>query len=140
MRISRRIAAVVAGAALAVTGSAVAAAPANAAGPCGSGYKLVGTYAIKQGGTRKGTLEVHYNSGNGKNCALAYGYGSYYDKRNHKYVAIQLSGRTYWDDVDEGQFLYYAGPVFSPVARGKCINVLGFVAEGRRHLHAVHCG
>lgn len=134
--------ATLAGMALAVTAPA---APAEAAaGACGSSYTLVGSYAIPQTGTRVGTLEVHYSSSTGKNCALAVGYGSTYGVKNTKAVYIGLAGPGVpWADSNSGSFAYYAGPVYVS-APGKCIAVQGVIFKGgsqyTRHLDRVHCG
>ncbi|MER6951114.1 hypothetical protein ABT294_44590 [Nonomuraea sp. NPDC000554] len=119
------------------------AAPAGAtstamAGPCGSGYNRVGVYAIPKSGPRTGTLEVYYNSGTGKNCALAYGYGSTAGKKTYKSVTIGVSSGTQADH-DYGQFAQYAGPVYTS-ARNKCINVSGWIGKTHRDLTKVHCG
>ncbi|WP_103954802.1 spore-associated protein A [Nonomuraea solani] len=123
------------------TGLTVTAGPASAAGPCGSGYSRVGAYAVPASGTRLGTLEVYYNSGAGKNCALVYGYGStagtttikgvYIDKANHQYGE--------WADSDYGSYSSYAGPVYVSAGSG-CIDVQGVVKTSDRYLNNVHCG
>ncbi|NRQ37867.1 hypothetical protein HII36_39465 [Nonomuraea sp. NN258] len=118
---------------------AVGAAPAEAVGPCGSGYARVGAYRIPPTGTRTGTLEVYYNSGNGKNCALAYGYGATYGKKTWKAVSIaRADGGDFRMDGDE--YEYYAGPVYLS-APGQCIDVRGAVTTGKQtFLNNVHCG
>lgn len=73
---TRKLGTLMAGAVLASTALVAGAAPAGAAGPCGSSYSRIGVYRIPESGTRTGTLEVYYSSSTGKNCALAYGYGS----------------------------------------------------------------
>ncbi|MEO3891290.1 hypothetical protein [Nonomuraea sp. B5E05] len=119
------------------------AAPASAAGPCGSGYKLVGTYNIKLGGSKYGILEIRWNSGKGRNCAVAYGRGSTYGSKAYKSVRIKTSGASSWADSDSGQFEYYAGPVYVS-ARDKCITVLATVkgsgGYGDVRVDRVHCG
>ncbi|RSM98092.1 hypothetical protein DMB42_44560 [Nonomuraea sp. WAC 01424] len=70
---TRKLATLLAGAALATSTTLVAgAAPAGAAGPCGSGYSRVGVYdiGVQKYGYRTGILEVYYSSSTGKNCAL----------------------------------------------------------------------
>ncbi|MFC7647329.1 hypothetical protein ACFQX6_47540 [Streptosporangium lutulentum] len=115
------------------------AAPASAAGPCGSGYNLVGSYPIPASGAKTGTINVYYNSGSGKNCAIAKGTGSNYGKKNYKVVGISVSGAGRWTGYDSGLFSYYAGPVYVS-ARNKCIDVLGGVGSPQRVVRKVHCG
>ncbi|TDD23412.1 hypothetical protein [Nonomuraea diastatica] len=120
--------------------------PASAAavGPCGSGYKLVGTYNISKDGQKFGVLEVRWNAGTGKNCALAYGSGSNYGRADYKAVRIRSSDKTSWADTDWGNFSKYAGPVYV-AAKNKCIDVSAHV-EGRSgkkgfvYKRDVHCG
>ncbi|MFB4273561.1 hypothetical protein [Nonomuraea sp. GTA35] len=115
------------------------AAPAGAAGPCGSSYSRVGVYSISRDGTRTGTLEVYYSSSTGKNCALTYGYGSYANTTSWKGVVISRgdgSGESY----DAGNYKYYAGPVYVS-APGQCIDVEGISPEWTSvKLNNVHCG
>ncbi|OUD00122.1 hypothetical protein [Streptosporangium minutum] len=138
MRTRSKIA-TLASAALVSTWLVAGAAPASAAGPCGGGYSRVGVYAIPASGARTGTLEVYYSSSSGKNCALAYGYGSYAGRVTRKAVALGLGGATAWAGADNGMFAHYAGPVYVS-ARGKCIDVRGQVGAKVRHLNRVHCG
>ncbi|MGP3918045.1 hypothetical protein [Nonomuraea sp. 10N515B] len=137
---TRKLATLLAGAALAASTTLVAGAtPASAAGPCGSSYSRVGVYAIPQSGTRTGTLEVYYSSSTGKNCALAYGYGSTYGATTWKGVSIsRADGSGY--DPDADYYQYYAGPVYVS-APGQCIDVTGTVVAGKvTELNNVHCG
>ncbi|MFJ2031780.1 hypothetical protein [Streptosporangium sp. NPDC087985] len=136
---TRKLATLLAGAALASTTLVVGAAPASAAGPCGSSYSRVGVYAIPKTGTRTGTLEVYYSSSAGKNCALAYGYGSNYGTTTWKGVSISRANGTGYE-VNADYFQYYAGPVYVS-APGQCINVSGSVVAGTStSLNNVHCG
>ncbi|MBN6055177.1 hypothetical protein JYK22_24790, partial [Nonomuraea sp. RK-328] len=138
---TRKLATVLAGAALAASTTLVAgAAPAGAAGPCGSTYSRVGVYAIKRGdGTRTGTLEVYYSSSSGKNCALTYGYGAYANTRSWKGVTISRGDGT-GKDPDAGHYETYAGPVYVS-ASGQCIDVTGTVPDWvTLELNNVHCG
>ncbi|MEV4896331.1 hypothetical protein AB0K48_43910 [Nonomuraea sp. NPDC055795] len=88
---------------------------AGAAGPRGSGYSRVGVYAIgHDDGTRTGTLEVHYSSGAGKNCALTYGYGAYANTMSWKRVSISRADGSR-DHTDAGYYTH--SPVPSPSRR-----------------------
>ncbi|GAA1708756.1 hypothetical protein [Nonomuraea bangladeshensis] len=138
---TRKLATFLTGAALAASTTMVAgAAPAAAAGPCGSSYTRVGVYPIKRGdGTRTGTLEVHYSSSAGKNCALTYGYGAYANTPSWKSVVISR-GDGSGEDSNSGTFTYYAGPVYVS-APGQCIDVQGTVPDWVTvKLNNVHCG
>ncbi|MET9249975.1 spore-associated protein A [Nonomuraea sp. NPDC003709] len=138
MQMRTKLAALVSAATVAASLMA-GATPASAAGPCGSGYTRVGVYAIPATGTRVGTLEVHYNSSSRKNCALTYGYGSTAGTTTRKSVKIMVSGGGWWNDVDEGNYAEYAGPVYVSAA-DKCIDVEAGVKGESRLLSGVHCG
>ncbi|TDD21585.1 hypothetical protein [Nonomuraea diastatica] len=129
-------------AAATVTGVAptpAGAASRSAAGPCGSGYSRVGVYAIPSYDKRTGTLEVHYSSSTGKNCALAYGYGPYYGTKSWKRVTISKADGS-GEHTDANEYEYYAGPVYVS-APGQCIDVAGTVpAWTTTELNNVHCG
>ncbi|GAA2876019.1 spore-associated protein A [Nonomuraea rubra] len=146
MRIHRMpatLASVVALAACAVTLTATPAGASGAANPCGSGYKLVGSYTIAKDGTKYGTLEVRWSAATGKNCALAYGFGANYGRADYKSVRIETTGSTRWADTDWGDYKYYAGPVYVS-ARNTCINVAAHVrgtrGTGFVSKRSVHCG
>ncbi|MEV0199706.1 hypothetical protein [Nonomuraea sp. NPDC050691] len=138
---TRKLATLLTGAALTVSTTLVAgAAPASAAGPCGSGYTRVGVYPVKRGdGTRTGTLEVYYSSTSRKNCALTYGYGAYANTPSWKSVVISR-GDGSGSDPNSGTFTYYAGPVYVS-AGGQCIDVEATVPDWvTLRLNNVHCG
>ncbi|MFC4008580.1 hypothetical protein ACFOY2_15220 [Nonomuraea purpurea] len=137
---TRKLATLLAGAALATsTTLVVGAAPASAAGPCGSSYSRIGAYRIPEDGTRTGTLEVYYSSSTGRNCALTYGYGAYANTTSWKAVRIS-KGDGSGGQKNGGQFTYYAGPVYVS-APGQCIDVVGEVPAGvSLELNNVHCG
>ncbi|MEO3869764.1 hypothetical protein ABGB18_13130 [Nonomuraea sp. B12E4] len=138
MRIRSKLAAVV-GVMVGSTWLVASAVPASAAGPCGSGYTRIGVYNIPATGTKKGTLEVYYNSGSGKNCALAYGSGANYGTTTYKAVGIALPTSDGWADYEADDFKYYAGPVYV-TAKGKCIDLVGAVGTAVRYATNVHCG
>lgn len=91
----------------------------------------VASYPIYQRSTvsnaiiaRTGTLEVYYKSSTGKNCAMAKCYGSGCGPSMGRTVAIKPSGDANWDDVDQGMFAIYAGPVETDYStRGRCVDV-----------------
>ncbi|MFC7110219.1 hypothetical protein ACFQQB_63415 [Nonomuraea rubra] len=117
MRIHRMpatLASVVALAACAVTLTATPAGASGAANPCGSGYKLVGSYTIAKDGTKYGTLEVRWSAATGKNCALAYGFGANYGRADYKSVRIETTGSTRWADTDWGTTSTTPVPFTSP--------------------------
>ncbi|GAA3680805.1 hypothetical protein GCM10022224_051250 [Nonomuraea antimicrobica] len=126
MNLRHKSAAAVGVAMLATLFVSAAATPASAAGPCGSGYNLVGTYSISLHGMKYGTLEVRWNGSTGKNCALAYGTGSNYGRSALKSARIKVAGADNWADSEVGTYKYYAGPVYV-AARGECITVFGSI-------------
>jgi hypothetical protein len=136
---SRDTLAILASTVMISAGLVAVATPAGASGPCGSGYSRVGTYAIPKTGKRTGTLQIYYNSGSGKNCALAYGYGATYGKNTYKMAAISVSGGSRWIGYESGTYKYYAGPVYVS-ARHKCIDINGWVGSVGRVERRVHCG
>ncbi|MEU4232565.1 spore-associated protein A [Nonomuraea sp. NPDC026600] len=126
--------------ALASTCFLISPSPASAAGPCGAGYSRIDVYAIPQSGPKIGSLELYYNSGNGKNCALAYGVGSdYYGKSTYKDVAIRRAGGSGGWVSNNGYFKYYAGPVYIS-AKDTCIDLAGYMGGTERYVWNVHCG
>ncbi|GAA3664065.1 spore-associated protein A [Nonomuraea antimicrobica] len=108
----------------------VSATPASAAGECGAGYRKVGNYKIGS----VGALEVYYNSSNGKNCAIT---RASRPSSGYKQAAISVENQP-WADYDEGNFKYYAGPVYVD-ARGKCIDVQGYIGRTYVLKETVHC-
>ncbi|MBE1588313.1 hypothetical protein ACFPOI_52955 [Nonomuraea angiospora] len=138
MPIRRKIGAVV-GVLVASTWLVASATPAAAAGPCGTGYSRIGVYNIPKSGTKQGTLEVYYNASSGKNCALAYGSGGNYGKKAYKAVGIATPSSNGWADYEDGDYAYYAGPVYAS-AKGKCIDLVGAVGSAIRYATNVHCG
>ena len=122
--------AVLAGAAMASAWLIGTAAPASAAGECGSGYTHVDSYAIGSAGT----LELYYNSGSGKNCAIARDSSP---GNGYKAVYIGLADKP-WADTDTGNFTYYAGPVYVSAA-GRCIDLRGDIGSTVTVKQSVHC-
>ncbi|MEU5994656.1 hypothetical protein ABZ806_37255 [Spirillospora sp. NPDC047418] len=133
----RKILAAVACAGMVSAGLVATASAASASGPCGSGYYLIRSYPIKtSGGTRKGTLEVFWNSGTRKNCVLTYGYGSWANTKNFKIAGIALHGESF--KSDRGDYTYYAGPVYQ-YAPHQCIDVVGYVDDAIAALGPLAC-
>ncbi|WP_030913182.1 hypothetical protein [Streptosporangium amethystogenes] len=126
--------AVLAGALMVSTCLVAAPAQANAAAPCG-GYRLIDTYRIPKSGPKKGVIELYYNSGNGKNCAIAR--GSRVAVTN-KAVTLSLTGGGQAAH-EHGRFAQYAGPVYIS-ARSKCIDITGVIGKAVRTVRGVHCG
>jgi hypothetical protein len=141
MRTPGKLATLLAGATLGCTALVAGAAPAGAAGPCGSSYSRIGVYniGIQKYGYRTGILEVYYSSSTGKNCALVYGDGPYANTTSWKAVSISR-GDGSGKDSNAGNFKYYAGPVYVS-APGQCIDVEGTSPDWTSTvLNNVHCG
>ena len=122
--------AVLAGATMVASSLFATATPASAAGECGSGYTRIDSYAIGSAGT----LELYYNSGSGKNCAIARDSSPSY---GYKAVYIGLADKP-WADVDSGNFTYYAGPVYVSASH-QCIDVRGDIGSTVTVKESVHC-
>ncbi|WP_067480145.1 hypothetical protein [Actinomadura hibisca] len=138
---SRAAAAAVAFSTVLIASPALTAAPANAVGPCGSGYNRVGVYAIPASGPRLATLEVYWNATERKNCALTY---NSYNPGVSTYTRVSISRYLAdWTGYNRGFFSYYAGPAYVYAPSG-CINVRGGITGPNgyveRVLQQVHCG
>ncbi|MFB9836875.1 hypothetical protein [Actinoallomurus acaciae] len=135
----RRKTAALATVALAASCAVAVAAPAYAAGPCGSGYSLIDVYNVStSSGVKKGSLELYYASSSGKNCALTYGVGSTYGTATFKMVKIARHSDPLWTP-DQGNYKYYAGPVYVSAA-GQCIDLEAQVEDAWLLKSNVHCG
>jgi hypothetical protein len=124
-------------AAFALTGSPKAgAASGNYAG------SLVESRNLNVGGKKVGELDVYYNRATGKNCARMNHSGSTWGKKLKTRAWIGICSETTpgnktchydasTDDVDLGDYSYYAGPVTTKVsAAGKCIATSGYLWIG----------
>jgi hypothetical protein len=136
-----------------VLGATVALVPTGAieaSGECNngshSGYTLIDQYNMyaESSTYRTGTLELYWSNTEGRNCAIARAYGSNWGERLWRGAYISIHGGTTYKD--EGYYSYYAGPVYTPNSRGKCIDVQGTFRTssngaliGNRYLKSVHC-
>ncbi|OJF13040.1 hypothetical protein [Couchioplanes caeruleus] len=137
MKLVRKLAGTGAALALAATGLAVTAAPAQAAsynGACGAGYRVIDQ--LRVGGTGTGTAYLTYN--NGWNCVVTV--SDTPGKRDWMVASIALSKNGDWID-DEGYYTKYAGPVYV-YAPNACIDWGGTVGyKGMTWLEwNDHCG
>jgi hypothetical protein len=142
-RIWRNIALAAVYAVGAVALALVPAGPANAAGECGSSYQLVGSYPMyASSGSRGGTLEIYWSSYYGRNCAINRAYNNY-GVSALRTVSIRVSGSSSWI-TDTGYYSYYAGPVRTGSARGKCIDAKAQTQIGSNvfatSISGRHCG
>ena len=118
-----------------------------AGGECGSGYYLLKSYAMypPDWNVRSGTLEVYWSSGANRNCVIARCYGNC-GVTKYREAWVRVDGGNW--DVDAGLYKYYAGPVYTAYARGKCIDALGIFRDpvykdaiiAYKSLNNVHCG
>jgi hypothetical protein len=131
MRVRQRLAAL-AGMALAGSWLVLGSAPAEAAGPCGNGYKWLDRYPIGQ----VGSIQLYYNPASGKNCALTYAKAQ--GKKQSMAIKIGLARARTWADFDHGIYRYYAGPVYV-AARNKCITLHGLVGQSTHYVKRDHC-
>jgi hypothetical protein len=119
---------------------------------------LIESRNLNVGGKKVGELDVYYDGSTGKNCARMNHAGSTWGKklRTRAWIGI-CSERTpgnktchydpATDDVDLGDYSYYAGPVTTKVsAAGRCIAASGYLwIGGTRYAVATnpwvgHCG
>jgi hypothetical protein len=135
-------------AALAAATVGAAPIPATAAGPCGSSFSLVGTYA-KSGSGHSAELRVYYSSAYRQNCAVM----AKTNQTDHKdYIGVMIRPTGGSVDkpggVDDDWYYSYAGPVYTDAAvnmSGRCVDVDGFIGDGFSVLvhiqkNGVHCG
>lgn len=153
--IARALATVVAVAAVAV---GLAAAPASAGGWGCSGSQIdswaetVVSGPLPSQQARLGTVSLYWDGDTGRNCAVNVSYGSFYGRPKQMLVQIEAclnDGSVTCTRVgdsphDNGQYLYYAGPVSVP-ARGLCVAVHAEIddpywGQTRLDTKPVHCG
>lgn len=147
-------------AALTAGASLVAVSPASAAGPCGTGYAYIGSHPITvptyskdyrygKPGTKTGSIDVYWNSSLRKNCSVAYAYGPTYGVKMYRENAIGNYPSYGPDDLSEGYYSYYAGPVYTNTQKvgGECIildasfgpNATDHFSWGAAYYSPVHC-
>lgn len=140
------------GAAIAMFLGTLALAPAASAGAYGCAGSQIDSYPMyASGGIRYGTVYLYYDSSTGKNCGVtvattAGGYGV----SKHMRIEIVVCSQTVDtgsctpinSTVDDGNYLYYAGPR-SISAAGRCIAVTGQIDYNGKYAGAFdigHCG
>ena len=118
------------------TSQAASLTPQTTTSSCRSLGNLVESHPIHDSSRHKiGELDVYYNSSTGYNCAYTQGFGVARGTSTVKGVTIYgcsnskpASGCNSPREVtDEGNYLYYAGPV-GVYAKGKCIAAIGHIA------------
>jgi hypothetical protein len=119
------------------TSQAASLAPQTTSNHCQSPGTLVESQAIKDAGKHViGELDVYYNSATGYNCAYTQGLGQARGTSTVKKVRIYSCTATKPGNncgphlsamVDEGDYLYYAGPV-GVNGKGHCIVAVGFIS------------
>ncbi|MFE5837404.1 hypothetical protein [Arthrobacter sp. NPDC056493] len=114
--------------------SLVAAVPASAAGPCGTGYAYIGSHPITvptyskdyrfgKPGTKTGSIDVYWSASARKNCSVAYAYGPTYGVTMYRENLIANYPSYGPDDASRGYYSYYPRPVYTNTQRagGQCI-------------------
>ncbi|MFG3102181.1 spore-associated protein A [Streptomyces sp. NPDC048182] len=113
-------------------GAATGKATAAYNGVCGSGYKVVNSLPVGS----VGTVYLTYNSSTGKNCTVTVrtttGKATYM-------VAYLRNVGTDVEQVDEGQYRSYAGPVYV-AARGACVEWGGVIGNLQAWNYGSNCG
>ncbi|HEY9412740.1 MAG TPA: hypothetical protein VIP77_24410 [Jiangellaceae bacterium] len=115
------------------------------AGPCGSGYTLIGHHPVGNG---MGYLDVYWSSSARRNCMATVHAGSYYGDSLYTEAAIRPAGWS-WPSCpsstgcDGGFYRYFAGPVYTPAGvdmSRRCLDIKGTVDWSSRVMARVHCG
>lgn len=146
-RAKRRVLSIVAAALLAAGGIVSVPVAASAAGPCGSTYGLVRSYPMYHvvNGDIRGYLSIYYSSYTGKNCAVATAAGIEVGVSRYRSVGIEIAGTNNMK-FDGDCYSRYAGPVYTPISRGRCItawaffNTTGGSKLAERWVTNAHCG
>lgn len=109
---------------------------AGAARADGCGGNLIDYKPVRIGGEKVGELQLYYNSGNGKNCAVFSHAGPTWGKALTTSVEVYVCkpnrnncGVWQWDpwwDRDDGTYAYQAGPV-RIVGEDKCVQAIGYL-------------
>ncbi|MCC8539356.1 hypothetical protein ACDH70_05785 [Xanthomonas axonopodis pv. poinsettiicola] len=124
---------------------------AGAARADGCGGNLIDHKPVSIAGERVGELQLYYNSGNGRNCAVFAHLGSTRGKPLLTSVEVYVCkpnrtncGVWQWDpwwDRDDGTYAYQAGPVRID-GRDKCVQAMGYLdyrGQTAVAVSGVHC-
>jgi len=126
MRMPRQLVGAAAVFGLAAAGLAVGAAPASAAtsynGACGSGYGVIDSMRVGNGGDGYGTIYLTYNSSNGYNCLVTVRDSG--SSASFTAAWLRVSGGSW--HKDEGIYSSYAGPLYVHAANS-CVDWGGWV-------------
>lgn len=118
------------------------------AGPCGSSYRHIGHWSVKDGNRTLAYMDVYWSWTAKRNCLVTNHYGSTYGKRLYTEAKIRPSGWS-WPSCpsstgcDGGMYSYYAGPVYTPSGvnmSNRCIDFSGWIGWAGRSLYGKHCG
>lgn len=92
--------------------------PYTAAQACGSGYQVIDSATLTDGGgRRRGRVYLLYNAANGNNCVVTLK-DTAVGTKTAASAYLEVKGQT--RTTDSGSFQYYAGPVRAAAA-GKCV-------------------
>jgi hypothetical protein len=128
----------------------IAPSPVRAANVCGSGYVLVERYTAHNDVTDKLGMhaDLYYSSSAKRNCLVANHAGALYGSKDYTLAAIWPAGYAAPScnsvGCDEGDYSYYAGPVYTPSGvnmAGRCVNFDAAVGvQVHKERRNVHCG
>ncbi|MEV4386990.1 protein kinase [Micromonospora sp. NPDC049580] len=111
--------------------------PYTAAQACGSGYQVIDSATLTDGGGRRqGRVYLLYHSGNGNNCVVTLK-DTAVGARTAASAYLEVQGRA--RSTDSGSFDYYAGPVRASAA-GACVKWGGATGGVSYGSGFEHCG
>ncbi|MCF0097395.1 Spore-associated protein A [Micromonospora sp. MH99] len=111
--------------------------PYTAAQACGSGYQVIDSATLTDGGGRRqGRVYLLYHSGNGNNCVVTLK-DTAVGARTAASAYLEVQGRA--RSTDSGSFDYYAGPVRAAAA-GACVKWGGATGGVSYGSGFEHCG
>ncbi|MFD0788305.1 M23 family peptidase, partial [Micromonospora azadirachtae] len=111
--------------------------PYTAAQACGSGYQVIDSATLTDGGgRRRGRVYLLYNAGNGYNCVVTLK-DTAVGTKTAASAYLEVKGQT--RKTDSGSFQYYAGPVRAAGA-GKCVRWGGSTGGVSYGSPFEHCG
>ncbi|WP_067480065.1 hypothetical protein [Actinomadura hibisca] len=146
MSTPKKLSAVLATGVLTASLSAAMAGPALATGgTCGSGYNFLDSYPLDYYDKVGGTLSLHYNPANGKNCAISRVKAAWDGKASQVYVGLSDGSKVVRDpQLDSGvNYHYYAAPVYMYL-KNQCVYLWGGLTHGGNtygaDVRGVHCG